>query len=144
MKHPLRRILRLRSLLEEMSRLNLELRLRELAQLESNFLHVKQERKNTVQSRYELIKQENSSWQEASLLEAWLEKEAHLLDSVRNQKLLAVDAAKVEYRERRKEYRQIENVIEVKTAVQAIESSRREQQELDDWFGGKKEKKLRT
>ena len=144
MRHPLRRILRLRSLLEEMSRLNLELRLKELAQLESNSLRVEQERKNIVQSRHELIKQGNSDWQEASLLESWLDKERYLLDSARYQKMLAVDAAKAEYLERRKEYRQIENVIDVKAAARARESSRREQQQLDDWFGGNKEKKPRT
>lgn len=144
MKHPLHRILRLRSLLEEISRLNLEFRLQDLAQLESSALHIEQERRTAVRSRYELIGQKNSGWQEAILLEGWLEKERYFLDSARDQKMLAVDEAKAEYLERRKEYRQIENVIEVKAAAQAIASRRREQQELDDWFGGNKEKKPRT
>jgi hypothetical protein len=37
--------------------------------------------------------------------------------------------------ERRKEYRQVKSVIEARTAELAMEQTRREQRELDDWFG---------
>src|SRR5262249_19076377 len=77
----------------------------------------------------------NAEWLEAEAAGAWAVWEQGMIERARQGKMIEVDAAKSAYLERRKERRQAASVIDAGTAVDTIEGSRREQRELDDWFG---------
>ena len=140
MKHPLDRILRLRSLLEEISRIELEARLQEVTRIEGGLKSMQQNHRHMQQLRHEAIVQADGNWQEAHVMGEWLAGEALSLEPVLEWKEAEAEVAKAFYLERRKEHRQIESVIEAEVALATIERSRREQQELDDWFGQRKQK----
>jgi hypothetical protein len=140
MKHPLDRILRLRSLLEEISRMELEMRLQEMARLENGLETIERNRRSMRQMRHKSLVQGEASWLDAQVMGEWLAVESFALESMREQKQTAADAAKATYLERRKEHGQIESVIEASASVVAMVRNRREQQELDDWFVQQKQK----
>jgi flagellar export protein FliJ len=136
MRHPLDRLLRLRSLLEDVSRLELEARLQELAQVESALTRSQETSKAMRRRSFLNIAQaRREDWLEAEAIGEWVGWEHGSLEKARRRKTVEVGAAKATYLERRKECRQVEGVIEVKAAADAIERGRREQRELDDWFG---------
>jgi len=72
---------------------------------------------------------------EIRVVDEWMILERNILEEVRDHKMVEVDTIKTFYLEQRKECRQIESVIEAKVAASAIEHSRKEQRQLDDWFG---------
>lgn len=135
MKHPLHRLFRLRSLLEDVGRLELESRLQELARIEGGLDRISDSGKASRRMSFEgFARGENSAWLEAEAsgeLAAW---QRGLLETVQEKKLEEVYAARVEFLERRKERRQMESVIEAGLAEAAAGQLRREQRELDDWF----------
>jgi flagellar biosynthesis chaperone FliJ len=138
-KDALVRLLRLRSLLEDVSRLELEMCLHELAQIESGMDELAEgKRENRQHSFLGFSQSENSSWIEAEAcieLAVWQEQ---VLAGVREKKEAEVDAAKAAFLERRKETCQVESVVDSRAAQQSIVRSRREQRALDDWFNQKK------
>jgi hypothetical protein len=139
MKDALERLSRLRSLLKDVSRVELEMRLQELAQIEAGLTHVTQDkRKNRSKSFLGFQQADNASWVEAeALLEiaAWQQK---MLAGIHEKKLTEVETAKAAHLERRKESLQVESVMEARSAQRAILRSRREQRALDDWFNQKR------
>lgn len=136
MRHPLDRLLRLRSLLEDVSRLELEARLQELAQVESALVRSQEtSRDMRRQSFLGIVQGRSTERLEAKAVGEWVAWGQGALDRARRSKTVEVSAAKSAYLERRKECRQVESVIEAKAAADAIERSRREQREVDDWFG---------
>lgn len=135
MKHPLTRLLRLRSLLEDVSRIELEARLQEQAQIEHALTHSQEFARAMRQRRFAGIAQARSAeWQEAEAVGEWVAREEGIFEKASQSKTSEVNAAKAEYLERRKERHQVGSVIEARAAADAIERARREQRELDDWF----------
>jgi flagellar biosynthesis chaperone FliJ len=135
-KHPLDRLLRVRSLLADVSRVELESCLQELAQVEYALMHMEETGKVMRRRSFGgIIGAQSEDWLEAQVLGEWLGWEKEIFEKARRQKMTEVDAAKAVYLERRKECRQVESVIDAKASVAAMEYSRREQRELDDWFG---------
>jgi flagellar export protein FliJ len=136
MKHSLYRLLRVRSLLEDVSRLELEAKLQELAQIESALTHSRETTREMRQRHFAgIATAQNSDRLEAQVLSEWVARQQGAFERARHQKTADVNAAKEAYLERRKESRQVEGVIEAGEAAAAIELNRREQRELDDWFG---------
>lgn len=139
MKDALDRLLRLRTLLEGVSRLELEMRLQELAQIEAGLTYLAENKKaSRSQSFAGFMQADNSLWLEAEAaveLTAWQQE---MLANGHAQKAVEVDAAKSAYLTRRKESRQVESVVEARAAEKAIERNRREQRALDDWFNQRK------
>jgi hypothetical protein len=136
MRHPLDRLLRLRSLLEDVSRLELEARLQELAQVESALVRAQEiGRAMRRQSFVGIVQGHSTERLEAEAVSEWVAWGHGALEKARRGKTVEVSAAKSAYLERRKECRQVEGVIEAKAAADIIERSRREQRELDNWFG---------
>lgn len=136
MKYPLRRLLRVRSLLADVSRLELEARLHELAQVEGAIANMGNTRRrmgriNSAVTSGVLSKE----WNETRVVGEWMTLERNILEEVRDHKMVEVDTVKTVYLEQRKECRQIESVIEARVAASATEHSRKEQRQLDDWFG---------
>ena len=135
MKHPLDRLLRLRLLLEDVSCMELEMRLLELAHIERALAQRKEDRKTlSKQSFAGFARADNAIWTEAEAMHEWSEWEQGILGRLHRKKLEEVDSAKKSYLERRKECLQVGRVIEAQAAAEAIEQNRREQRELDDWF----------
>lgn len=138
MAHSLVRILRLRSLLEDVSRVELEARLQQLTRVESALLRLQEiERDTRAQTFSDIAEDLNSDWIQAGTLTEWMEWERGVYERTLRRKAVAVEAARAEYLERRKECGQVKSVMEVRMSAKAIERSRREQRELDDWFGQK-------
>jgi hypothetical protein len=135
-KHPLDRLLRLRLLLEDVSRMELEVCLQELAQVET-VVALRNEGRKTIrqQSFAGFAGADNAVWIEAEAMSEWTAWEQGILETARQKKAAEVSVAKASYLERRKEYRQVKSVIEARMAELAMEQTRREQRELDDWFG---------
>jgi hypothetical protein len=135
MKHPLTRLLRLRSLLEDVSRVELEARLQELAQIERAVVHSQDSARAMRQRSFACVAQHrNADRLEAEAVGEWVAWEKKIFEKASRSKTAEVDAAKATYLERRKERHQVGSVIEAEAAADAIEQGRREQQELDDWF----------
>ena len=136
MKHPLARLLRLRSLLEEVSRVELETCLQELAQIERALVHSQDTGRVMRRRSFSGIDHAATAERlESEALGAWVIREQEILRQACQSKTSEVEVAKKVYLERRKESRQVSSVIEARAAADVIESGRREQRELDDWFG---------
>ncbi|HTZ90402.1 MAG TPA: hypothetical protein VMA71_08675 [Alloacidobacterium sp.] len=135
-KHPLDRLLRLRSLVADVSRIELEMRLQELAQVERAVTRAQQNGQALRRESFtSMVRDRRGEWLEAEALRAWVGWEEDLLEKECRRKTAVVEVAKAEYLERRKECRQVESVIEAQAAAAVVEQGRREQRELDDWFG---------
>jgi len=136
MRRSLDRVFRLRSLLEDVSRVELEARLQELALVEDALSRSQEiERDMRGQSFMGITEGRNRQRVESESLSEWMAWERGVYEKARRRKATAVDAAKAEYLERRKECGQVKSVMEAKLSAVAIVRSRREQRELDDWFG---------
>jgi flagellar export protein FliJ len=135
--HSLQRLLRLRSLLEEVSRVELEARLQELRRMESTHVSVQKEAASLGRRRFAKIAEGRRSddWCEMQVLDAWLAKEKETLEAVLYQKAREAEKMKSEYLERRKERGQVESVIETRVHKASLERSRNDQRLLDEWFG---------
>jgi hypothetical protein len=141
MRHPLERLLRLRTLLEDVSRVELEAHLQELAQVEGALTCLQEtERTMRRQSFASIAEARRAQRLEAEALSEWAGHERGFLERTREKKAAEVDTAKAAYLERRMESRQAGSVIEAGHAVAEMEQGRREQRELDDWFGQRKQR----
>lgn len=139
LKSSLDRLFRLRSLLEDVSRLELELRLQELAQAEASLNHLAESRRiNRIKSFDGFTHAENATWLEAETLDELTAWQQGMLDGILEKRQNSVNAARADFLERRKELRQVENVIEQREAEKSIVRNRQEQRTLDDWFNRRK------
>lgn len=139
LKRSLARILRLRSLLEDVSRTELEVRARELKRIEQACKRSEETGRAMRQRIFSNpAERQNGDWLEAQALTEWTAWETSLLEKVRQKKMVELDTARTAYRERRKESGQVRTVMEARMSVASIEQGRREQRELDDWFGLRK------
>lgn len=125
----------MRSLLEDVSRVELEARLQELTRIESAILRSQEtERAMRAQNFSDLAGERHSDRLNIGPLCEWMAWERRVYEKTRQRKEVATDAARAVYLERRKECGQVKSVIEARMSVAAVERSRREQRELDDWF----------
>lgn len=136
MKHPLRRLLKLRALMEELSQLELERRHGEVRRLEAAAERGRAEARTTRRDALRRLEAGDPEWgmdfADADLL-AW--KSGNLL-ALAEARRPEVEAARAEFLERRLERRQVETLVEEAAAAEAIEDGRREQKSVDDWFQG--------
>jgi len=137
----MRRLLRIRALQEEQSRIELDSAFGELAQLEQA-LKAAAERgvrgrgligrsafTGELADRLSGVEEEQSAGRHAAALRPRIAgAEAEVAD------------LRLEFLERRVERRQAETLIEETEARHAIESDRGGQQALDDWFGAKRQR----
>lgn len=109
MKHPLSRLLRLRSLLEDVSRVELEARLQELAQIERALARSRDFARAMRQRSFASIGQAwSADWLEAEAVGEWVASEEKIYEKASRSKTAEVNAAKAAYLERRKERHQVE------------------------------------
>jgi flagellar export protein FliJ len=145
MKPSLDRLLRLRSLLEGVSRVELEARVQELARIERAIEHLRESGRAMRQLTFSGIAQSRDAQRlEAEAMGEWVAQERGTFERARQDKGKEVDTAKAEYLERRKESRQVGILMESKAAAGAMERSRREQREMDDWFAQRMRASRRT
>lgn len=128
MKSPLERLYRLRCLIEDTSRVELEAQLKEVSRLKNESHELREEQ------RMALRQIESAQAAVVGHLAFWREQG---INSTLIQKMEDAGRAKTEYLERRKERRQVESVLSDRSARAALEHSRREQRAIDDWFAQK-------
>jgi len=130
-KSSLERLHRLRGLLEGTSRIELEMRLKETALLESEALALRQEQHRALTTAGDL---------EAAVVAQLARWREQVIEAALLKKLQEMECAKAEYLERRKERRQVESVLSERRMFESVERNRREQRTMDDWFGQKMRK----
>lgn len=135
---PLRRLLRVRALEEEQSRLALEAELGELRRLESA-LHGTEERERRGR---ELVHDSAKSGEALDRIAGIEESKAasragFLLKSRVESAGAMVADLQEEFIEKRVERRQAETLVGEIEAREMIEQGRRSQQRLDDWYGSR-------
>ncbi|HTV04997.1 MAG TPA: hypothetical protein VME86_06475 [Acidobacteriaceae bacterium] len=150
MKHPLKRLLRLRLLVEESSRLELESQAALAAKIDlERQREARMAREGRALAVASICEERSTADQTAQRSAGWGAAESA---SQREEKLgtlaQAVERRVVESREdfleRRKERRQVENVLEAAGERARYEQERRVQRELDDWFGMKQSREGRS
>ena len=143
MAAPLARLLKLRFLVEESSRMELQRRVALAARIES----VQQRERESVResreraldkicaddSAIEQAQQRTTEWSNAESA-AWREQR---LEPLAQATARRVAEGREEFFERRKERRQVESVLDAQRARKRTEQERRTQRDLDDWFGMK-------
>lgn len=134
MKHPLRRLLQLRALLQEQSHLDLARRSAELRRLETMAGEL---RKKARAVRGDAVRQliaGGADWlleiADAEIL-GW--KGARLRSEAESRRP-DVEAARSALLERRVERRQVEALVTEGAMAEALDEARREQKRIDDWF----------
>ena len=136
MKHSLDRVLRIRKLLEDLSRLELEKRAAAKRQLEKG---AERQRQLALRARAEALKiaggcAGEGAWllgiADADLL-AW---KGGRLRALAEAGRPAVEAARAEMLARRLDRRQTETLIAAAAAAEDKASQRRAQRQVDDWF----------
>ncbi len=144
MQHPLQRLLRLRSLVEETSRMELESRAALAARIQQRRAReletVRENRAYVIAS----ISEDGEVGEQAERRgEGWSAAEG----AARRERQLAplseaadrrVAEVRDEFIERRKERRQVESILDEAKERVRIEQERRAQRSLDDWFGMKR------
>ncbi len=143
MSGPLSRLLRLRSLLENSSRMELErraalaARIKSAQQCERDVIRASRAQVVTIidedGSPVEQAQQRTTEWTSAESA-AWREQQ---LQPMAEATARRVSEMREEYLERRKERRQVESILDAERARIQIEKERRTQRNLDDWFGAK-------
>jgi hypothetical protein len=141
MANPLLRLLRLRSLLEDASRMEVERRAALAARIDSA---QKRERECLRSSREQALRNicedisapeqarhRTAEWMSAESA-AWREQQLQPLAQAAQRR---VAEARENFFEHRKERQQVESVLETQRARLRVEQERRIQRELDDWFG---------
>lgn len=149
MSASLTRLLRLRSLLEDSSRTDLE----RCAALAASIERAQQRERHTIRESREqaldsLYEDGPAADQAEQRTIAWTTAESA---SWREQHLqpLALAAAhrvgerRAEFLERRKERRQVETILDAEDARLRTEHERQAQRELDDWYGAKQVRQRR-
>lgn len=143
MRSPLERLLKLRALVEESSRMELERRTALAARIDRAQEHerakMRESRGNvveTISGHGEAAEQSRRRMLEWSNLESasWRERQLYPLAQATARK---VEEGRTKFFERRKERRQVESVLEAQRARERVERDRRAQRDLDDWFGMK-------
>lgn len=143
MAAPLARLLKLRFLVEESSRMELQRRVALAARIES----VQQRERESIResreralneicadgSATEQAQQRTTEWSNAEAA-AWREQQ---LEPLAQATARRVAEGREEFFERRKERRQVESVLDAQQARKRTEQERRTQRDLDDWFGMK-------
>ncbi|MGA8109710.1 MAG: hypothetical protein WB974_09760, partial [Acidobacteriaceae bacterium] len=134
----LRQVLRIRALLEDRARAELESRTRAVRQLESA---AQQERGGAMASRSDaverLIRGESGAGWQMDLADAEiLEWKSERLRAQAEAEKPAAAAARDAMLERRRERRQAETLVEAAERLEQQERVRREQRQVDDWFQG--------
>ena len=146
-KSPLARIFRLRRLLEEVSRVELEKR----AQLAARIERARQaERESALRSQHEAFltiataternipgiadQSAREQWMLADALRGIAERRERQLAPLAKAAARQVELGREEYLLRRKEKQQVETVLRDQAALRRVEQERREQRNLDDWF----------
>jgi hypothetical protein len=150
MPAPLARLLKLRRLLEESSRMELERRAALAARIDRAQEH---ERQTVCESREQALAkicEDGAATEQAQRRTAeWMNADS----ATRREQQLAslaritegrVAEARAELFERRKDRRQVESVLDTEQARVQREHERRTQRELDDWFGMKQIRQGRT
>ncbi|WP_446742349.1 flagellar FliJ family protein [Silvibacterium acidisoli] len=141
MKSPLDRILRLRTLLEDSGRTELERRAQLLRGLEATQRAELDSSAGERKRAFESVaapgaghEQAPSTWREAHAAGGYAAQRAARLFPAIAAAEQRTAAAREAYLERRKEKRQVATVLEQKQAELQYERARREQAMLDDWF----------
>lgn len=147
---PLARLLKLRFLVEESSRMELQHRVALAARIESI---QQRERESIRESReralnkicaddpaIEQAEQRTTEWSNAESA-AWREEQLKPLAQAAARR---VAESREEFFERRKERRQVESVLDAQRARLRTEQERRTQRDLDDWFGMKQARQRRA
>ena len=151
MRKNLRQVLRIRALLEDRARAELESRTQAVRQLENA---ADRERSGAMASRSDAVGlltagEDSALWQldlaDAEILE-W--KSERLRAQAEAEKPAAA-AAREAMLERRRERRQAETLVEAAERLEEQERVRREQRQVDDWFQGgprqgRRRKKVRS
>lgn len=142
MSASLTRLLRLRSLVEESVRMELERRAAFAARVEVAQQRERQSIRNSREIALEAIcadspaeqaRQRSTEWTNAEAA-AWRERRLAPLAEAASRR---VEEGREEFFERRKERRQVESVLDAEKARLRAETERRAQRELDEWFAMK-------
>ena len=143
MPHPLKRLLRLRSLVEETSRMELEGRAALVTRIDQarkrELRTVREGRALAIESICEddgagdQTGGRSAGWSAAETA-VWRERQLAPLAEAAERRVME---SREEFFERRKERRQVESVLGAAEERMGIEQERRTQRELDDWFGMK-------
>jgi hypothetical protein len=144
----LERVLRVRALLEETSRMELEKRVKVLERLENAMASERRSLQESREALFRVLTDVPSA--DASLMDEALQRgEERIFAEAagevarwREQRLMPLvvgegrkmAGAREEFLERRKERRQVETVLDAVTAREGVERLRREQRDLDAWF----------
>lgn len=146
MSAPLARLLKIRRILEESSRMELEGRTALVARIDG--LQGREREKARVSRERALAKiseggpasvQAEERALEWSSVERALWRERQLEPLARAASQRAAESRE-EFFSRRKERRQVESVLEAELARRRMEEERRIQRDLDDWFGMRRER----
>lgn len=152
MKTPLTRLLRLRSLIEESSRMELARRTAVASAIERAEEREREDARacreraaevilrsgsGTEEQAAELARLREAEWRSANAAGGRAQRIAPLAEAAERR----VIAGREEFLERRKERRQVERVLESAAERELVERERHEQRELDDWFGMKQSRR---
>ncbi|MCL6464418.1 MAG: hypothetical protein K6T49_07825 [Acidobacterium ailaaui] len=129
MKASLECLYRLRSLLEDLSRVELEVCLKEAALLEETSEVLRDEQREAFS--------ELAETKEIVLAQLAHRREQSIQEALRMAQQ-SVEQAKSSYLEHRKERQQIESVLGMQRSLDDLVRNRREQRWIDDWFGQKR------
>lgn len=134
MRHPLHRVLRLRSLLEDLSQLELEQRGAEVRRLEAAAEQEQTKARAARRDGLQRLTAGQMEWMldvaDAEIL-AW---KGARLRSLAESRRPEVETARAALLERRLERRQVEALLTEAAEAEAMDEARREQQGVDDWF----------
>ena len=139
----LARLLKLRTLLEESSRMELERRAALAARIDRAQLRERESiRKSREQALIKICEDGPAHEQAEQRTTEWMNAESATWRDQQLEPLAQASARKVafgreEFFERRKERQQVESVLDAEKARLREEQERRTQRELDDWFGMK-------
>lgn len=136
------RLLRLRSIVEESVRMELERRAAFASRVEVAQQRERQSIRESRELAFETIcaassadqaRQRSTEWTSAEAA-AWRERQLAPLAEAASRR---VDEGREDFFDRRKERRQVESVLDAEKARLRAESERCAQRELDDWFAMK-------
>jgi hypothetical protein len=139
MANPLLRLLRLRGVLENASRMEVERRTALAARIDGAQMRQRETIRNSREQALRNISEDapeqarhrTAEWMNVESA-AWREQQLQPLAQAAQGR---VAEAREEFLERRKERQQVESVLENQQARLKFEQERRTQRELDDWFG---------
>jgi hypothetical protein len=142
MSRPLNRLLRVRRLMEEMSRAEFAARRAEQTELETRreeargtALALRGEARAAMSPATAEHDRTPGLWQRYLADSEASSVQVEQWDRVARQAAARADEAERKYMEERRSRRQAEILVREKTAVERLEQERREQREIDDWFG---------